>query len=311
MKNIYCLTGRTGSGKSTLADWLTKHHGMKQVESYTTRPKRFPDEGGHTYVTPEEFDQLGTLVAVTRFNGYRYGVPSSDIDTNDLYVVDIVGIHTLKRNYKGKKGIKVIGIDMDATACAMRMIYRGDGMDQVVSRMDFDNSVFTDSMQDECDIVLDGCQNIDILGAQAWNWIESQEDPDFSSRLPTLTGKELLIRYTEKKQEKLKITPDGDWVTLCAAETVDVKKGESKRISFGLSIQLPDGYEAHIIAQKDAFEVWKILLPEGICVRDNKQSHEIWSILVWAVEDTVIRKGDPICRFRIMKKMDPPILVEG
>ena len=71
MKNIYLLVGPSGSGKSSIAEKLQEEYGYKQVYSYTERPPRSSTEKGHVFVTPEEFDELGTLCAYTIYNGYR------------------------------------------------------------------------------------------------------------------------------------------------------------------------------------------------------------------------------------------------
>ena len=45
----------------------------------------------------------------------------------------------------------------------------------------------------------------------------------------------------------LEKTERGDWIDLRAAEDVELKAGEFKLISLGVSMQLPEGYEAVII----------------------------------------------------------------
>ena len=54
-KGIYLIVGKSGSGKTTLVEALKKY-GYTSIESYTTRPKRFEGETGHTFITEEEFD---------------------------------------------------------------------------------------------------------------------------------------------------------------------------------------------------------------------------------------------------------------
>ena len=48
MKKIV-LIGPSGTGKSTVADKLTELYGLTLMQSYTTRPKRFENETGHTF----------------------------------------------------------------------------------------------------------------------------------------------------------------------------------------------------------------------------------------------------------------------
>ena len=93
---LYCIIGPSGSGKSTVVEELNKM-GFKSPDSYTTRPKRFPEEGGHTYITQEEYDNLLNIVAYTHFNGYNYCVTKEMLDGCDFYIVDPDGIETLKK----------------------------------------------------------------------------------------------------------------------------------------------------------------------------------------------------------------------
>ena len=52
------------------------------------------------------------------------------------------------------------------------------------------------------------------------------------------------IKYHNKGIEKMTQIPNGDWIDLRAAETVTLKAGEFKLISLGVSMKLPDDYEA-------------------------------------------------------------------
>lgn len=88
MKNIYLIVGPSGSGKTMVANRLEEKYRLKQVLSYTERPPRFEGEGGHTFVTPEEFDKLENLCAYTVFDGHRYGVPAEMVEVSDIYVID-------------------------------------------------------------------------------------------------------------------------------------------------------------------------------------------------------------------------------
>ena len=50
--------------------------------------------------------------------------------------------------------------------------------------------------------------------------------------------------------------PQGDWIDLRAAETVEMKAGEYRLISLGVSMQLPRGYEAHVAPRSSTFNLW-------------------------------------------------------
>ncbi|MBR0320337.1 MAG: dUTP diphosphatase [Clostridia bacterium] len=103
----------------------------------------------------------------------------------------------------------------------------------------------------------------------------------------------------------------GDWIDLRAAETVTLKAGEWRPISLGISMQLPEGYEAHILPRSSTFKRWGILLPNAMGIIDESYcgDNDIWHFGALAMRDTVIEKGDRICQFRIMEKM-PPVRFE-
>lgn len=96
----------------------------------------------------------------------------------------------------------------------------------------------------------------------------------------------------------------GDWIDLRAAEDVDMKKGEYKKISLGVSMKLPEGYEAHVSSRSSTFQKWGIMLTNGIGIIDNSYSgdNDIWMYPAIAIKDTHISKGDRIAQFRIVKK---------
>lgn len=142
MKNIYLIVGPSGSGKSTVADILEKKYRLKQVVSYTERPPRFEGETGHTFVSSEEFDKLENLCAFTEFDGYRYGVPAPMVDECDTYVIDPAGVRYMKEHYRGKKGVKVIGLYAAADVCKKRMLARGDAKEDVEARLKHDHKAF-------------------------------------------------------------------------------------------------------------------------------------------------------------------------
>lgn len=97
---------------------------------------------------------------------------------------------------------------------------------------------------------------------------------------------------------------NGDWIDLRAAETINLKAGEFKLISLGVSMKLPDGYEAHIVPRSSSFKNWGIIQADHIGIIDNSYSgtNDIWMFPALAVRDTTINKNDRICQFRIVKK---------
>jgi len=117
--------------------------------------------------------------------------------------------------------------------------------------------------------------------------------------------KEILVRYHNDNIDKIEELNKGDWIDLRAAETVELKAGDFKIISLGVSMKLPAGYEAHIVPRSSTFKKWGILQTNHMGVIDNSYSgdNDIWGMPVLAMRDTVINENDRICQFRIIERM--------
>lgn len=124
--------------------------------------------------------------------------------------------------------------------------------------------------------------------------------------------KTIKIKYHNKNIKKIKKISMGDWIDLRSAETVELKAGEFKLISLGISIKLPDGYEAHIVPRSSTFKNFGIIQTNHCGIIDNSYSgsNDIWMFPAYALRDTVINENDRICQFRIMKKMPNVKFVE-
>lgn len=92
-----------------------------------------------------------------------------------------------------------------------------------------------------------------------------------------------------------------DWIDLRAAEKVTLKKGEIRRISLGISMQLPENYEAHILPRSSTPEKFGIIMAHSQGIIDNSYcgDDDVWSFLALAIRDTTIYVNDRIAQFRI------------
>lgn len=99
---------------------------------------------------------------------------------------------------------------------------------------------------------------------------------------------------------------NGDWIDLRCAEDVEMKAGERRKISLGVSMKLPDGYEAWILPRSSTCDKWGIIQANHMGIIDNCYcgENDIWKFSAIAVRDTIIYKNDRICQFRIAKKQD-------
>ena len=112
------------------------------------------------------------------------------------------------------------------------------------------------------------------------------------------------IKYHTDEIEKLRyIDGKSDFIDLRAAEDVELKAGDFKLISLGVSMELPKGYEAHIVPRSSTFKTWGIIQTNSMGIVDEsyRGDSDIWKMPVYATRDTVIHKNDRICQFRIME----------
>lgn len=114
----------------------------------------------------------------------------------------------------------------------------------------------------------------------------------------------VLIKYHSNLPKKIEKIPQGDWIDLSAAETYTLKQGDFALIDLGVSMKLPDGYEAHLAPRSSTFKKWGVIMTNSVGVLDNSfcGDGDIWKMPVYATRDTVISKGDRVCQFRIMEK---------
>ena len=96
----------------------------------------------------------------------------------------------------------------------------------------------------------------------------------------------------------------GDWVDLCSAEDVYIKhKGGYTLFSLGISMKLPEGFEAILAPRSSTPGKFGSMVPNSIGVIDNTYSgnDDIWKMTAYCIKQggTYIRKGDRIAQFRI------------
>jgi dUTP pyrophosphatase len=112
------------------------------------------------------------------------------------------------------------------------------------------------------------------------------------------------IKYFSEQIEKLQyIENKSDWIDLRAAQTVELKSGEFKLIPLGIAMELPKGYEAHIVPRSSTFKNFGILQTNSTGIVDESYSgdNDQWFFPALAMRDTVINVNDRICQFRIVE----------
>ncbi len=141
---IYCLVGPSGSGKTTVAKILNEK-GYNVIQSYTTRPPRFKNEWGHTFVImqdkkPAPWSDTG-VIAHNVYSGYHYWATRQQYQGKGktIYIIDPPGDKQLRTTVNCP--IVTIFLRAGRETCLHRMdIERG--REQAIERVEKDAETF-------------------------------------------------------------------------------------------------------------------------------------------------------------------------
>mgnify|MGYP001137400651 CR=1 FL=1 len=112
------------------------------------------------------------------------------------------------------------------------------------------------------------------------------------------------VKYLNERVQKLSyVDGKSDWIDLRAAEDVVMKAGDFYLIPLGVAMELPKGYEAHVVPRSSTYNNFGIIQTNHMGVIDESYcgDHDQWYFPAYALRDTEIKEGDRICQFRIME----------
>ena len=121
------------------------------------------------------------------------------------------------------------------------------------------------------------------------------------------------IKYFSDEIDRLDyIDGKSDWIDMRASEEVTLKAGEFKLIPLGVAMQLPKGYEAHLVPRSSTFKTWGIIQTNSMGVVDCSYcgDNDMWRMPVYATRDTHIHINDRIAQYRIVKNQPQIDFVE-
>ena len=107
------------------------------------------------------------------------------------------------------------------------------------------------------------------------------------------------IKYFTDKIEKLcYIAGNSDWIDLRVAEDVVMKKGEFRLIRLGVAMELPQGYEAHVVPRSSTYKNFGLIQTNHMGVIDEsyKGDADEWKWPALAMRDTEVHVGDRLCQ---------------
>lgn len=114
---------------------------------------------------------------------------------------------------------------------------------------------------------------------------------------------EIKVKYL-KDIEKIQPLSIGDWIDLRSAIDITLDTGEYALIPLGIAMDIPVGYEAHIVPRSSTYKKWHIIQANGMGIIDNSYcgDDDEWCMPVIAICKTEIHKNDRICQFRIIDR---------
>lgn len=153
---ILILVGASGSGKSTLAKTLCRFSNFEQVVTSTTRPMRKGEENhvSYNFLTDEEFKKINDengFLETSNYRGWHYGTPYPNKCENLVYVLTPAGARKFKKLFKDE--VKIIFLDVDRRSRLIKLLERGDNVDEAYRRNLTDVGQF-DNFEFEADYTL-------------------------------------------------------------------------------------------------------------------------------------------------------------
>ena len=123
-----------------------------------------------------------------------------------------------------------------------------------------------------------------------------------STLMPTIK-----VKYHDKDMPRIERLPQGDWIDLVLAEDVKLNAGNYGMFSLGISMELPPGYEAHLVPRSSTYKKWGVLQINSPAIIDNSfcGDDDIWHWLIYAPNkgiDVYIPKYTRVCQFRLVEK---------
>lgn len=134
--------------------------------------------------------------------------------------------------------------------------------------------------------------------------------------------KQIKVKYFEgaTKLEKIAL---GNWIDVYSRVDIALPKNSAAMIPLGFAMELPEGYEAYLAPRSSTFKKWGVIQTNSFGIIDEtyKGDNDEWMMPVYCLQPrdvsgdfgmpvTIIKKGDKIGQFRIVKAMEDIEFVE-
>ena len=144
-----------------------------------------------------------------------------------------------------------------------------------------------------------------------------------NNNLPIL---QIKVKYHDSNMPRLEINPKGDWIDLRVVDIANrprsltknnvgeegwfLATGEFLILDLGVSIELPEGFEAVIVPRSSTFKRWGFIQTNywagdygGIIDNSYKGDNDKWLMPILCFRSTFLPKYARVCQFKIQRTM--------
>lgn len=134
---LMCVMAESAAGKDRLVSEICNRNNYTQLISYTTRPRRVNEGDTHIFVDEDTYQQMkanNDIAAYTYINGNHYWSTVEQLYQCDFYVIDPLGVESLKALNLPNLRIVTVYINVPEETRKERAKLRGDDMTVYRSR---------------------------------------------------------------------------------------------------------------------------------------------------------------------------------
>ena len=144
---LLCVMAESAAGKDRLVNEFCQRNNLNQLISYTTRPKRNNEGTTHVFVDEDAYKEMresDVIAAYTYINNYHYWSTIDQLYESDVYIIDPIGVESLKAMNLPNLKIITIYINVPEEIRKERAMARGDSIDVYRSRTLSERQQFRD-----------------------------------------------------------------------------------------------------------------------------------------------------------------------